>query len=350
MQTFAARSFASFFLNLLDSAVQTCFLTGKTDVSKPDVLAVAKLHPFYQKALESQYTVHDRTHVSDPAAFATLAPRILGVAGTGEASVPRSLLTQLPNAKVVAVFGVGYDGVDVPAAIEHGIPVTHTPDVLTDDVADLAMGLVLSVGRAIPQADQFVRAGQWPSGPMALGRKVSGARLGIVGLGRIGKAIAKRANAFGMSIAYTARTAKADSGYTFYPTAAELAANVDFLVAITPGGAGTKHLINAEVLKALGPRGFLINVARGSVVDEEALITALQNGTIAGAGLDVFANEPHVPEALWSLRNVVLTPHMASATTETRQAMADLAFANMQAGIAGQPLHTPVPECQAALK
>jgi lactate dehydrogenase-like 2-hydroxyacid dehydrogenase len=238
----------------------------------------------------------------------------------------------------------------VPAAIEHGIPVTHTPDVLTDDVADLAMGLVLSVGRAIPQADQFVRAGQWPSGPMALGRKVSGARMGIVGLGRIGKAIAQRASAFGMSIAYTARTAKSDSGYKFYPTAAELAANVDFLVAITPGGAGTKHLINAEVLKALGPRGFLINVARGSVVDEEALIAALQNGTIAGAGLDVFANEPHVPEALWSLRNVVLTPHMASATTETRQAMADLAFANMQAGIAGQPLHTPVPECQAALK
>ena len=227
-------------------------------MSKPDVLAVAKLHPFYQKALESLYTVHDRTHVTDPAAFAALAPRIVGVAGTGEASVPRSLLAQLPNAKVVAVFGVGYDGVDVPAAIEHGIPVTHTPDVLTDDVADLAMGLVLSVGRAIPQADQFVRAGQWPSGPMALGRKVSGARLGIVGLGRIGKAIAKRASAFGMSIAYTARTAKAGSGYTFYPSAAELAANVDFLVAITPGGAGTKHLINAEVLKALGGKGAIV--------------------------------------------------------------------------------------------
>jgi lactate dehydrogenase-like 2-hydroxyacid dehydrogenase len=334
----------------LDSAVQTCFLTGKTNVSKPDVLAVAKLHPFYQKALETLYTVHDRTHVTDPAAFAAIAPRILGVAGTGEASVPHSLLSQLPNAKVVAVFGVGYDGVDVPAAMEHGIPVTHTPDVLTDDVADLAMGLVLSVGRAIPQADQFVRAGQWPNGPMALGRKVSGARLGIVGLGRIGKAIAQRASAFGMSIAYTARTAKADSGYKFYPSAAELAAQVDFLVAITPGGAGTKHLINAEVLKALGPRGFLINVARGSVVDEEALIAALQNGTIAGAGLDVFANEPHVPNALWNMRNVVLTPHMASATTETRQAMADLAFANMQAGISGQPLLTPVPECSGLVK
>ncbi len=318
-------------------------------MSRPDVLAVAKLHPFYQKALESLYTVHDRTHVTDPAAFAALAPRIVAVAGTGEAGVPRSLLSQLPQAKVVSVFGVGYDGVDVTAAIEHGIPVTHTPDVLTDDVADLAMGLVLSVGRTIPQADKFVRAGQWPIGPIALGRKVSGARMGIVGLGRIGKAIAKRASGFGMSIAYTARTEKPDSGFQFHATAAALAASVDFLVVITPGGAGTQHLINAEVLKALGPRGFLINVARGSVVDEQALIQALQNGTIAGAGLDVFANEPNVPEALWTMGNVVLTPHMASATTETRQAMADLAFANMQAGISGQPLRTPVPECMAML-
>lgn len=319
-------------------------------MSKPDVLAVAKLHPFYLKALESVYTVHDRTHVTDPAAFAALAPRIVGVAGTGEASVPGSLLAQLPHAKVVSVFGVGYDGVDVAAAIAQGIPVTHTPDVLTDDVADLAMGLVLSVGRTIPQADQFVRAGQWPSGPMALGRKVSGARLGIVGLGRIGKAIARRASGFGMSIAYTARTEKTDSGFQFFPSATALAAQVDFLVVITPGGAGTKHLINADVLKALGPRGFLINVARGSVVDEQALVDALQNGTIAGAGLDVFANEPQVPEVLWGLRNVVLTPHMASATTETRQAMADLAFANMQAGTSGTPLRTPVPECAALVK
>ncbi len=318
--------------------------------TKPDVLAVAKLHPFYLQALQTLYTVHDRTHTEDPAAFAALAPRIVGVAGTGEASVPRNLLAQLPQAKVVSVFGVGYDGVDVGAAIEYGIPVTHTPDVLTDDVADLAMGLVLSVGRAIPQADQFVRAGLWPAGPIALARKVSGARMGIVGLGRIGKAIAQRAKAFGMSIAYTARSEKPDSGFTFFPSTLELAAHVDFLVAITPGGTGTRHLINAQVLQALGPRGFLINVARGSVVDESALIEALQQGTIAGAGLDVFAHEPQVPEALWRLSNVVLTPHMASATTETRQAMADLAFANMQAGISGQPLRTPVPECMPLLK
>ncbi len=314
-------------------------------MSKPDVLAVAKLHPFFQQALEATYTVHDRTHVTDPAAFAQLAPRIVAVAATGESLVPADLLAHLPQAKVVSVFGVGYDGVDVPAAIRHGIPVTHTPDVLTDDVADLAMGLVLSVGRTIPQADQFVRKGLWPQGPMALGKKVSGARLGIVGLGRIGKAIAQRAQAFGMSIAYTARSEKPDTGYTYYPTPAALAAQVDFLVVITPGGAGTRHLIDAKVLQALGPKGYLINVARGSVVDEAALVAALQAGTIAGAGLDVFANEPHVPQVLWTLPQVVLTPHMASATRETRQAMADLAFANLHAGVTGAPLRTPVPEC-----
>ncbi len=316
-------------------------------MSKPDILAVAKLHPFYQKHLESVYTVHDRTHDTDPDAFAQLAPRIVGVAANGESRVSRELLARLPNAKVVSVFGVGYDGVDVAAAIETGKLVGHTPDVLTDDVADLAMGLVLSIGRNIPLADGFVRQDQWAQGPFRLSKKVSGSRMGIVGLGRIGKAIARRAEGFGMSIAYTARSEKADSGYRYYPSAKDLAANVDFLVVITPGGAGTRHLINAEVLQALGPKGFLINVARGSVVDEQALLQALQSGTIAGAALDVYTNEPHVPEAFWKLENVVLTPHMASATHETRQAMADLAFANMQAGTASHPLRTPVPECAA---
>jgi lactate dehydrogenase-like 2-hydroxyacid dehydrogenase len=313
-------------------------------VPKPDVLAVAKLHPFFQKALEAAYTVHDRTHVTDPAAFVQLAPRIVAVAATGESRVPADLLAHLPQTKVVSVFGVGYDGVDVPAAIRYGIPVTHTPDVLTDDVADLAMGLVLSVGRAIPQADQFVRQGLWPHGPFALGKKVSGARLGIVGLGRIGKAIAQRAQAFGMSIAYTARSEKPGTGYPYYATPVALAAQVDFLVVITPGGAGTRHLIDAQVLQALGPQGYLINVARGSVVDEAALVAALETGAIAGAGLDVFADEPHVPQVLWTLPHVVITPHMASATRETRQAMADLAFANLHAGVTGAPLRTPVPE------
>jgi lactate dehydrogenase-like 2-hydroxyacid dehydrogenase len=321
---------------------------GSLVLSKPDVLAAAPLHPFFRQVLDSLYTVHDRTHQTDPQAFAALAPRIVAVAATGEAIVPGSLLRQLPQAKVVSVFGVGYDGVDVATAVELGLPVTHTPGVLSDDVADLAMGLVLAVGRQIALADQFVRAGRWPQGPLALGRKVSGARMGIVGMGRIGQAIARRAQAFGMSIAYTTRTVKADLPYRHVADATALARESDFLVVITPGGAATRHLINAQVLQALGPSGFLINVARGSVVDEQALIEALQNGTIAGAGLDVFADEPRVPEALWTMPQVVLTPHMASATTQTRQAMADLAFANIRAGIEGQNLLTPVPEWVAA--
>ena len=303
-----------------------------------------KVHPLYLQALNAHYEVHTCDPESEPQ-WQALAPHIVGLAGGGESVIPGALLAQLPALKVVSIFGVGYDGVDVATALARGVPVTHTPGVLTDDVADLALGLVLSVARQIPLADQHVRQGRWPQGALPLGRKVSGARMGIVGLGRIGQAIARRALAFGMSVAYTARSEKKDSGFAFYPSAVALAAQVDFLVVITPGGAGTRHLINAEVLQALGPQGYLVNVARGSVVDEAALVQALADGTIAGAALDVYADEPHVPPALWAMKQVVLTPHMASATHQTRQAMADLALANMRAGTAGQPLLTPVPEC-----
>ena len=217
--------------------------------------------------------------------------------------------------------------------------------MLNDDVADLAIGLMLSAARQLPAADRYVKDGKWTSGPMPLARKMSGARLGIVGIGRIGQAIAHRALAFNMSIAYTARNKRTELPYAFYPTATELAANCDYLVVITPGGAGTLKLINAEVLKALGPEGILVNVARGSVVDQEALIHALQNGVIAGAGLDVFENEPNVPEALRAIPHVVLAPHVGSATRQTRQAMADLAFNNLKSHFDGKPVHTPVPEC-----
>jgi lactate dehydrogenase-like 2-hydroxyacid dehydrogenase len=320
-------------------------MTAGVDLSLPPILSVAKLSPLLMEQLTAAYVVHDRLHEADPAAFSKVAPHIRGIVGSGESKVPRALMDQLPALEIVSIMGVGYDGVDVPAALERGIPVTHTPGVLNDEVADLAIGLMLSIARRIPQSDQYVRAGRWgKEGVMPLTRKVSGARLGIVGLGRIGQAIATRAEAFGMSIAYTARSAKAGLAYRFYPSASALAEQVDFLVVITPGGAGTKHLINAEVLAALGPKGYLINVARGSVVDEAALIEALQKGGIAGAGLDVFDNEPHPPEALWALDNVVLTPHIGSATWQTRQAMADLAAANLQAHFAGKNLFSPVPE------
>jgi len=310
---------------------------------QPDVLVVAKLWPPMMESLRGAFRVHDRIHQSDPTAFAAVAPRIRAISASGESKVPRELIAQMPALEIISVFGVGYDGVDVAAARERGVAVTNTPDVLNDEVADLAIALVLSVSRRIPQADRYVRDGQWANGPMPLARKVSGARLGIVGLGRIGNAIAKRAEAFDMTIAYTARSAKPESRYRYFPSAEALAAEVDFLVVITPGGAGTRKLIDAKVLKALGKEGYLINVARGSVVDEAALVEALQNGTIAGAGLDVFENEPNVPAALIALDNVVLTPHVGSATWQTRRAMADRAFGNLEAHFAGKPLLSPVP-------
>lgn len=316
-------------------------------MSRPEILAVAKLPPFLMEPLQAAYTVHDRLHETDPAAFAAAAPRIRAIVGGGESKVPRALQDQLPALEMISIMGVGYDGVDVAAAWERRIPVTHTPGVLNDDVADLAIALMLGVSRRLPQADRYVREGHWLKGPIPLARKMSGARLGLVGIGRIGQAIATRAQAFGMSVAYTARSARAALPYAYYPNAAVLAAQVDFLVAITPGGAATRGMINAEVLRALGPRGYFVNVARGSVVDQPALIAALQQGTIAGAGLDVFEDEPRVPAELIALDNVVLTPHMASATRETRQAMADLAAENLAAHFAGRPLRTPVPECAA---
>lgn len=294
------------------------------------------------QALQDAFVVHDRTHLDDPAAFAAIAPRIRAIAASGESKVGPELLQQLPALEMISVFGVGYDGVDVAAARARGVPVTNTPDVLTEEVADLGIALMLSISRRIPQADKYVREGKWPGGPFPLTRKVTGARLGIVGLGRIGQAIADRAQAFGMSIAYTTRTRRDDSPYAYYPSAEALAREVDFLIVITPGGETTRGLIDAKVLAALGSKGYLINVARGSVVDQPALIHAVSTGVIAGAALDVFADEPNVPAELRALDNVVLTPHMASGTWETRGAMADLAFGNLQAHFAGKPLLTPV--------
>jgi hydroxypyruvate reductase len=307
--------------------------------SKPDLLTVANLPPFLMAPLQAAFTVH---------ADVDGAPleRIRAVCGGGESKVPAALIAQLPALEVVSIMGVGYDGVDVAACKARGVVVTHTPDVLNDDVADLAIALALNIARRIPQADRHVRAGQWPQGPMPLATKLSGARMGIVGMGRIGQAIAERALAFGMTIAYTARSAKSALPYAFHATPRALAAASDFLVVITPGGAATRKMIDASVLQALGPKGHLINVARGSVVDEAALIDALQRGVIAGAALDVFENEPNVPEALRALDNVVLTPHIGSATVATRQAMADRAFANLQAHFAGKPLPSAVPECR----
>ncbi len=315
--------------------------------SRPEVLAVAKLSPMLMPQVQGATQLHDRTHDGDPEAFDAAAARITGIIASGESKVSADLIAKLPALKVISVMGVGYDGVDVAAAKQAGVIVTHTPSVLNDDVADLAIALMLSAARQIPAADRYVREGHWAAkGPMPLARKLSGSRIGIVGMGRIGKAIADRALAFGMTVAYTARSAKAELPWRFHPDARSLAADSDFLVVITPGGAGTLKMIDAEVLKALGPDGYLINVARGSVVDEAALIDALERKVIAGAGLDVFESEPRVPDRLLALPHVVLTPHVGSATGQTRQAMADLAFNNLMDGLQDRPPQTPVPECQ----
>jgi hydroxypyruvate reductase len=289
--------------------------------------------------------VHDSPPARAPGACGGAAPRIRGLVTRGEIRIDAALLDRLPAVEIIAVFGVGYDGVDVAAARARGILVTHTPGVLDDDVADLAMALMLCAARGIPAADRFVREGRWPSGPLPLARGVSRQRLGILGLGRIGTAVARRAAGFGMSIAYTARAPKADVPWPFMPDPVALAAGSDVLVVTTPGGAATHHLVDTRVLEALGADGILVNVSRGSVVDEAALIAALTQGTIAAAGLDVFATEPHVPESLRRLPNVVLTPHVGSATLRTREAMGDLVVANLREYFAGRRVPTPVPEC-----
>lgn len=311
-----------------------------------DILAVANPPPFLLAPLQAKYTVHHRLHERDPVEFAKVAPRIRAIMASGESKVGAELISQLPALEVISVMGVGYDGIDVAAAKARGVVVTHTPDVLNDDVADLAIALMLAWARQIPRADRFVRSGDWTQGPLPLGRKLSGARVGIVGMGRIGQAIALRAAAFGMRIAYTARSVKTDLPFPYFPTAAALAAESDFLVLITPGGAGTRKLVDADVLRALGPQGCVVNVARGSVIDETALVEALRHGIIAGAALDVFESEPQVPQALREMDNVVLTPHIGSATEQTRHAMAALAFDNLDARLSGRPVRTAVPECR----
>jgi hydroxypyruvate reductase len=304
-----------------------------------DVLLAPKLSPLYVERLDAEFIPHREITADN-------ATRIRAVACGGESKVPGDLIAKLPALELISVMGVGYDGVDVAAAKGRGIMVTHTPDVLNDDVADLAIALMLCAARQLPQADRFVKEGKWANGPLPLARKMSGARLGIVGMGRIGQAIALRALAFGMQVAYTARSAKPNLPHAFHDNVVALARESDFLVVITPGGAGTRHLIDAEVLQALGSKGILVNVARGSVVDEPALIDALRRGVIGGAGLDVFENEPNVPQALRDMPQVVLTPHVGSATTQTRRAMADLATDNLLAHFAGEPVKTPVPECR----
>ena len=278
-------------------------------------------------------------------ALAEIAPRIRGIAtGGGHAKVDGDMLARFPKLEIVSSFGVGYDHIDASWAGKHGIVVTNTPDVLNDEVADTTFGLMLSAVRQLPQADRYVRAGNWPKAPFPLTASLRGRTLGILGLGRIGRTIAKRAEAFGMKVVYHGRRPQDDAPYLYFPTLAGMARACDILVAITPGGPETKHLVNAEVLEALGPNGIFINVARGSVCDQEALIAALRDRKILTAGLDVYADEPNVPKELIEMEHVVLLPHVGSGTKHTRDAMGQLVVDNLRSFISGRGPLTPVAE------
>ena len=295
----------------------------------PDLYLPAAMAPPLMAKLEQRFRVH---RVTPPVTTRAIV-------GGGSVLVDRALLDTLPALEIVAVNGVGHDRIDLEAIRARGVRVTTTPDVLTDDVADLAIGLMLAVDRRIAVNDRMIRAGGWE---VPLGRRASGRRIGIFGFGRIGQAIARRAAPFARELLYTARHERPDSEYRFVPDIGALAEACDTLILIAPGGEETRHVVDAAVLEKLGKHGILINVARGSLVDEPALIAALAAGTIAGAGLDVFEDEPRVPDALKAMDQVVLMPHQGSATIECRAAMEALVLANLDAHFAGMPLVTPI--------
>lgn len=311
--------------------------------ARPVLLQTTSMTPFLDRHLEENYTIH-RLPPAGGERDAFLAARggeFDGIVCSAATGADEALMAKLPKLRVISSFGVGLDKIDLQAAARRGVPVGYTPDVLNDCVADLAFALLLAVGRRIPEADRYVRAGRWSAAGASafpFGRQVSHAKLGIVGLGRIGRTIARRASGFDMEVRYHSRRPVEGVAWQHEPQLLELARWCDFLVVITAGGAETRHLIDAKVLDALGTKGFLVNVARGTVIDEQALVRALQEKRIGGAGLDVYEREPHVPPELFTLDNVVLVPHIASATVQTRQAMAQRVLDNLSAFFAGQPL------------
>jgi lactate dehydrogenase-like 2-hydroxyacid dehydrogenase len=309
---------------------------------KPDIVLTVPIYPTAVEQLDQNFTVHRLWQANHRSGFfAEIRDRVRGIA-TGAYPVNAELMSELPKTEVIATQSVGVDHIDLATDKKRGIAVANTPDVLTEDVADIGMSLVLAVARRLVIADRHVRSGAWLKGNLPLASKVGGATMGILGLGRIGLAIAKRAEAFGMTVVYYGPREKPGLPYRRYANLAEMAAAVDYLMVSCPGGAATRKLVNAEVLAALGTKGVVINIARGSVIDEPALVEALQDGKLGGAGLDVFADEPRVPEALFAMENVVLLPHIGSATHATRAAMGQLVVDNLRAHFAGKPLLTRV--------
>ncbi|MGI4861790.1 MAG: 2-hydroxyacid dehydrogenase [Janthinobacterium lividum] len=307
------------------------------------VLIAGALLPKVMDTLDATHeTVRLWTQPDRAAFLAEQGAQFDVLATSGVYGADAALIAALPKLRLIASFGVGVDSIDLDAAKAHGVAVTNTPGVLNDCVADYALGLLLALSRRIVEGDRFVREGRWREAKLPLGTKLGGKVCGIVGMGGIGRAIAKRAEAFGMRVVYFGPNRKPDLSYTYFDSLPAMADAADVLVLSLPGGPATQHIVNADVLRALGPRGLLVNVARGGVVDQDALIDALAQRTIAGAALDVFADEPTVPEAMLALDNVVLSPHTASGTHETRAAMGDLLLANVAAFARGDALATPV--------
>jgi hydroxypyruvate reductase len=309
----------------------------------PEVLQVGRLSAGGEARIRAALPVTLLAEQTDCEKFLrSEGQRFNGLITIAPIGASRDLIMQLPNLKVIACRGIGVEKVDLQTARERGIVVSSTPDVLTDCVADLGMGLMIDTVRAISAADRYVRAGQWPNGPFPLATRFSGKKLGLLGLGKIGRAIAQRAEGFQMQIRYHNRQPDPHCSYAYEASAESLASWCDFLMVAVSGGPHSQHLVNRAVLAALGPTGFLFNVSRGSVIDEQALVDALTEKTIAGAGLDVYAQEPQVPEQLKAMNNVVLAPHIGSGTHETRAAMEALVLENLQSFFSTGKLLTPV--------
>ena len=309
---------------------------------KHEIVITAQGHKGTMERLQTEFSAVKLWEAPDRAAALKAAAHIRAVAHFGHSKVDGKLMDSLPKLEIVSNFGVGVDQIDLDAAKKRKVIVTNTPNVLNECVADCAMSLLLNTLRRFPRSEEYLRAGYWATrGAYPLTNSLGGKVLGVLGLGRIGEAIAKRAEAFGMKIRYHNRNPK-NVPYDYDPDLVTLARNSDVLMIVTPGGAGTAKLVNAKVLDALGPQGYVVNVARGTVVDEMVLLRYLQEKKIAGAGLDVFDHEPNVPAEFFTLDNAVLYPHVASATVETRKAMGDLQVENLHLHFAGKPVKTPV--------
>ncbi len=309
----------------------------------PHVLMPGPYPEWDMTPMQASYTLLRWWEAADRDAFiAEHAPHIRAIATRGELGAKADLIAALPHLELVACYGVGTDGIDLAACRARGIRVSNTPDVLNGDVADLAVGLTLALQRRIPAGDTFVRSGEWAKGTLPLATRFFGQRVGIAGFGRIGGTIARRLSGFDMELGYFSRTARPDSPHRHFASLAAMADWCDVLIVILPGGEATRGIVDAQVLQALGPKGWLVNVSRGTTVDEEALLQALEQRTIAGAALDVFLNEPRIDARFAALDNVVLHPHHGSGTEQTRRAMGELVRRNLEAHFAGQPLITPV--------